>query len=196
MKKALTTILGILACASLLSPQSLSELAKQEKERREALKGKRPPVVTNADLAKTRKRAAIETRTDAEAAAPNAETVSPVEPPEEAAVLPAEPAPSPPAQEAAPGSEAETPAPDLKSLTAKHAQAKEYADLLELKMGALWQQFYSLNDTTPREAVQQEIALTFDKLEKAREAERLARKELDDYLERAGRDAAAPLWIR
>jgi len=199
MRKALTAAVSFLFCASLLSGQSLAELSKKEKERREALKGKKALVITNADLDKTGRKAGIETPLPQTPAAPagtiadaavQAESQPVSEPPEGE---PAEPAPSPEAPPvAAPGAADAIPA----NLAAKHAQAKEYADLLELKMGALWQQFYGLDDMTPREAIQQEIALTFDKLEKAREAEKQAKKDLDDYLARQGRESAPPLWIR
>ena len=54
--------------ATFLQPQSLADLAKKEKERRQALKGKGAAVVTNAELAKVKKRAAVETASQEQAA--------------------------------------------------------------------------------------------------------------------------------
>jgi len=198
MKKIAPGVVLSLMFASLLSAQSLTELSKQEKERREALKGKRPVVITNADLGRIKKRAGIATPAPPPPAAVNANAALPTEPAAPYVAPEGEPAPTEPS----PAPEAETGMPPgiadgyRPALEAKHAQAKEYADLLELKMGALWQEFYSLDDMTPRDAIQQEIALTFDKLEKAREAEKQAKKELDDYLVKGGRDNAPPIWIR
>src|SRR4030042_1092698 len=47
--------------SSLLFPQTLAETPKKERESRAALKGKRAAVITNADLAKLKKKPALET---------------------------------------------------------------------------------------------------------------------------------------
>src|SRR4030043_1436020 len=88
----------------LLFPQSLAEIAQKERERRAALKGKKGAIITNASLAKLKKKPALETP-----AAPPApvteEVVSPEAAPEaaagsqepRAAALPASENPVPPA---------------------------------------------------------------------------------------------------
>lgn len=189
MKKFVPAAALLLMIAPLLFAQSLSELSKKERERRDALRGKRAAVITNADLGKLKKGAGLETSPSPPAPAPSAEASVPAE---------AETAPAPVAEPVEAGEEtvAEAEKATKADLVAKHAKAKEYADLLELKMGALWQEFYALGDTRPKEAVQQEIALTFDKLEKAREDEARAGKELEDFLIKAGEASAPAIWIR
>ena len=60
-------------------------------------------------------------------------------------------------------------------------KAKEYADLLELKLNSLWQEFYSMDDMMPRDKLQEQISDTFDKYQKAREDEAKAKEEFDKY---------------
>ena len=62
MKKTCLTILLILLCASLLSAQSLYELAQKEKARRAKYKGRTAKVVTNADLGKSARSPAVSVR--------------------------------------------------------------------------------------------------------------------------------------
>lgn len=187
-QRLLPVVALVLFCAPLLSAQSLSELSKKEKERREALKGRHSVVITNADLAKSKKKAGLETPAATSASEPAAETPVPDEPPAAA---------GPPEGDSVPAAApAEAARPTKAELLAKYAKAKEYADLLELKMGSLWQEFYGLVDTKPKDAVQQEIALTFDKLEKARADEAAAKKELDAELARTGEANAPAIWIR
>jgi hypothetical protein len=174
--------------SSLLFPQSLAEIAQKERERRAALKGKKGAVVTNATLAKLKKKPALETP-----AAPPAPAV------EESAS--SEPVPAPAAGPQGPAAEplpaVENPAPpNLKALQEKWEKAKEYVELLTLKMGSLWQQFYNLQDMTTKDAVQQSIAETFIKLQKAQEEETLARQELEKFLGRQKKEAISPIWIR
>jgi len=59
LKRFLTPFLLVLLMTALLYPQSLVELAKKEKERRAKLKGKPSIVLTNADLKKIHKGAAL-----------------------------------------------------------------------------------------------------------------------------------------
>ncbi len=61
MKKIFSFIFVSFLCSALLSAQSLVEISKKEKERREQLKGKNVRVVTNADLGQIAKRAAVTT---------------------------------------------------------------------------------------------------------------------------------------
>ena len=65
-------------------------------------------------------------------------------------------------------------------------KAKEYADLLELKLNALWQEFYSMDDMTSRDKIQQEISATFEKYTQARQEE--ARTLADFEKQKSGKD--------
>lgn len=59
----------------------------------------------------------------------------------------------------------------------KHAQ--EYVELLTLKMNALWQEFYSMDDMTSRDWIQQQISKTYEKLLKAQEDEAKVRTQFE-----------------
>ena len=73
-KKSLAVFLFLpLVLASFLQSQSLADLAKKEKERRAALKGKAATVITTADLAKVKKRPAVESTGQEQAAEEGAE---------------------------------------------------------------------------------------------------------------------------
>jgi hypothetical protein len=173
---------------SLVFSQTLAEIAQKERERRAGLKGKKAVVVTNADLAKMKKKPALE--------------IPPLEAPQETA--------GPGAQEATVPStpQAETPPPaagplpesaaqaTLKDLKARWEKAGEYVELLTLKMSALWQQYYALDNMTTRDALQQSISETFIKLEKAQEEEAKTRQELEKFLGRQKRESSHSIWIR
>jgi hypothetical protein len=62
MKKTGLSLLLLLLCTSLLSAQSLYELAQKEKQRRAQYKGKSVRVVTNADLGKSARTPAVSVR--------------------------------------------------------------------------------------------------------------------------------------
>jgi hypothetical protein len=174
--------------SSLLFPQTLAEIAQKERERRAALKGKKAAVITNASLAKLKKKPALETPP-----APPAPVTEEVVSPEAAPAAAAEPQ-EPPAT-ALPA--AENPIhPDLKALQERWDKAKEYVELLTLKMGALWQQFYNLEDMTTKDALQQSIAETFIKLQKAQEEETQARQDLEKFLGQQKKEPGSSIWIR
>jgi hypothetical protein len=185
-KFILWVILFVLA-GSLLLSQTLAEIAQKERERRESLKGKKRVVVTNADLAKLKKKPALEI------------PAAPPEPqPEEKAALttpsPAEETPVRSGPTGSPqGGESEV---TLKTLQEKWEKAKEYVELLTLKMSALWQQFYGLDNLSSKEAVQQAIAETFIKLQDAQTEETRARQELEKFLGQIKKESAPSLWIR
>ena len=61
-------VLSALLLVSFLQSQNLADLAKKEKARRAALKGKRATVITTADLAKAKRRPAVESTTQEQAA--------------------------------------------------------------------------------------------------------------------------------
>ncbi len=173
--------------------QSLAELAKKERERRESLKEKKAVVITNEDLARVKRKPALET---------GAATVERVEPPTAESVDQA--APSRSASRVMPVTIDQVSPPlfsggaatEQQGLEERYQKAKEYVELLTLKLNALWQEFYSLDDMTPRDQIQQAIAETFLKLQKAQEEEDKARQELEKYLSRVKKESVPSIWIR
>jgi len=174
--------------SSFLFPQTLAEIAQKERERRAALKGKKAAVITNATLAKLKKKPALETPP-----APPAPVTEQVIPSEGTPTTTAE-VQEPPASALPP---ADKPAPaDLKAQQERWEKAKEYVELLTLKMGSLWQQFYGLEDMTTKDAIQRSIAETFIKLQSAQEEETLARQDLEKSLGQQKRNPDSSIWIR
>jgi len=49
-----------------------------------------------------------------------------------------------------------------------------------LKMNALWQEFYSLDDMTPRDLIQKQISETYLQLQKAKAEEERLKKQLQE----------------
>ena len=195
-KKSLVLASLPLILVSFLSAQSVTELAKKEKERRAAVKGKTGTVITNADLAKLKKKPAVE--------------VAETEKPAEEAQAGAEPAAKPGAEDkTADQKAAQQPAPadqnamaekDFKARLAELAQkAKDTQDMIELltlKMNSLWQDFYNLSDVKARDYTQFQISETYDKLTKAEADADKAKKDLDDFLATAKREGVPELWIK
>ncbi len=179
--------------AGFLWPQSLAELAKKEKERRESLKDKKAIVVTNEDLARVKRRVALETGPPSASLPEQMSTETREEtgaqrPPSR--VMPVT------VDQQSPVIFPEGSGSDQKSLEERYQKAKEYVELLTLKLNALWQEFYSLDDMTPRDTIQQAIAETFLKLQKAQEEEDKARAELEKYLSRVKKESVPSIWIR
>jgi hypothetical protein len=181
--KRLLLIVAVIGLSASLGAQSLTELAKKEKARREALKGKAAAVVTNVDLLRVKKTAAVE--------------VVPAEP-EGSAILEGEdvaPAVEAGSQDAGAGnlpSGSGAPpagrrivprtAPDgplitgdadrdqaegRGTLNAQLKAAKELVDLLTTKMNALRQQFEYQDAMVPGYVIQQQLDETGQRLLKA-----------------------------
>jgi hypothetical protein len=174
--------------------QSLAEAAQKEKERRESLKGKTSVVVTNADLANVKKKPAVavtasEVETAGEEKAALTEGVETI------------------SVEAQPAGK-DVPSPDLQSEALKKyeekkavledtwAKAKERVELLNLKMSALSQQFYSFNSMTPKDQIQKAISETFLKLQEAQAGEAKAKEELDKFLALSLKEKLSLSWIK
>jgi len=166
IKKLLTIIILPLLCTTLAHPQSLVELAKKEKERRENFKNKKVRLVTNADLKKfNRTTTAIATQ------AANSKTVKPSLPntPQQIPVII-----SPKSKNRGrSGVEQEN------ELEKKYQEANKQVGLLTLKMRALWQHYYSMPNLTPKNQIQQQISLTYLQLQKAQEDAVRLKKQLD-----------------
>jgi hypothetical protein len=186
--KIVGTVTLLLVIPALTSAQSLVEAAKKEKERREKLKGRISIVVTNADLAKTAKKPAVVTPQQPEQNPPPA--AAPPEPYGTSA---------PRSQfKAAAAARAEA----QKQYEARKAEfenawatTKEKVDLLTLKMKTLWQQFYTFNSMTTKDAIQREISDTYQKLQAAQAEEIKAKEELDQFSAAGVKGSASPIKI-
>jgi hypothetical protein len=186
-----------------LHSQSVTDLAKKEKERRARLKGKSATLVTNADLSKVKKRPAVEV-TQVEKPATETEAGGENTAAADQGTAPPVTAAAPPAQK----TEEQAPPPDesamsekdfkarLEELAKKAQDAQEMIDLLTLKMNALWQEFYNLGDVKSREYTQFQISETYDKLTKAEAEAAKAKKELDDFMATAKREGVPAIWIK
>lgn len=174
-KKIIVGISLPLFLTSVLSSQSLVELAKKEKERREKLKNQEKTVVTNADLSNIKRGPALTTSRQAA-------------PPEGSAMAGSSSEKS--AQDKAEPSGAKARSSDARSpdraepqentpgeLEQKWKSAREQVGLLTTRMNGLWQEFYSMDDMSSRENIQRNISETSLRLQKAKEDEARARKE-------------------
>lgn len=186
MKKRVLLFMAVLGLAASLSAQSLVELAKQEKARRDSLKGRHVVVIKNADLLRVRKLPAVEVmRVDDYGNALTGEDEQGTlyeqagsEP--EPGVLPSgsgapsgrritpSVAPHGPAF-AGQESEAEMIASAVPGgpLEAQLAAAKDQVDLLTTKMNALRQQFEYQDAMVPGYVIQQQLDETNQRLLKA-----------------------------
>ena len=205
MKKIVSLFFLPLLLASFLQSQSLADLAKKEKERRAALKGK-ATVVTSADIARVKKRPAVEV-TEAQAAEGEAAAGEAAAPPEgappaqgqqaAAAAAPekAAPVPEAPVQDAAALSAAETQK-KQKELADAAQEKIELVELLNLKLNSLYQEFQGLDNMKSRELIQQQISDTYDKLLKAETDSAKAQKDLEEFLANVQKKQTPPIWIR
>jgi len=174
-KKIIVGISLPLFLASVLSSQSLVELAKKEKERREKLKDQTKTVVTNADLANIKRGPALTTSRQPEATEDSsmAETSSDL-----SALDKAEPSSSKSrSSDARSADRAEPQENATDELEQKWNNAREQVGLLTTRMNGLWQEFYSMDDMSSREKIQRDISETSLRLQKAKEDEARARKE-------------------
>lgn len=200
-KKVLASLFLPLLLASFLQSQSLADLAKKEKVRRAALKGKGTAVVTDADLAKVKRRPAVESTGQeqmAQAGQADVKAQQGTTPP--AAGQPAVAVAEKLAEETPPG---ETPAMSEKEFRAKQAelveaskQKQEMIDLLTLKLNSLYQEFYGLDNMKSREIIQIQISDTYDKLLQAEAEANKAKKDLEDFSANTKRENVPDIWIK
>ncbi|MCX6571611.1 MAG: hypothetical protein NT006_09400 [Candidatus Aminicenantes bacterium] len=200
-KKILVSLFLPLLLASFLQSQSLADLAKKEKVRRAALKGKGATVTTSADLAKVKRRPAVESAVQEQMAQAGQAAVKaqPGAKPS-AAGQPAVATAEKTAEETPPG---ETPAMSEKEFLAKQAelgeaskQKQEMVDLLTLKLNSLYQEFYGLDSMKSREILQIQISDTYDKLLKAEAEANKANKDLEDFSANTKRENVPDIWIK
>lgn len=206
--KRISIFAALLFLASLLFSQSVTDLAKKEKERRAAVKGKPASVITNEDLAKLKKKPAVQVAEETQAV--EAETVHGEAAAEEQAgaaqTPPAKAEQAAQAQEAAAEQQQQQPAQPVLSeqefktklaeLSGNLDKAQERFDLLTLKMNALWMEFNNMDDMKSRELLQRQIGETYDKLTQAQLDVARAQSELDDFLAKARREGVPEIWIR
>ena len=210
-KRVLAFLFLPLLLASFLQSQSLAELAKKEKERRAALKGRATTTITTADIAKVKKRPAVETAepepTAKEQAAQTADVKAQPEGTPPTAGQPAAEAAAGAAGEPAKAAE-EPPQGEKPALSAQDIQKKqleladisqqkmELVDLLTLKLNALYQEFQSLDNLKSRETIQLQISDTYDKLLKAETESAKAKKDLEDFMAQVKKDQTPAIWIK
>jgi hypothetical protein len=170
-------IIGIslpLFLTSVLSSQSLVELAKKEKERREKLKGQSKTVVTNADLTNIKRGPALTTSRQADTMESSAAGSSSRQSEQDMA----EPSGAKSRSSSAKGADKAQPQENSSAeLEKKWKSAREQVGLLTTRMNGLWQEFYSMDDMSSREKIQRDISETSLRLQKAKEEEARARKE-------------------
>ena len=187
MKKAIAGLLFFVLAGSLQA-QSLVELSRREKARRESLQGKHARVVTNADLESVRKSPVFISSSDATDESNASGANNP-----------------PISVNSNPGSSKSAPTVRMVPTVSKHGPlifknnqgldgtasagsggdlesrlkaAQELVDLLTTKMNALWQEFSSMSMTS-KDAIQQQIDETYQKLTKAQEAENRLKTQLE-----------------
>lgn len=205
-KKIVSLFLSFSFCGlslALAQEENLAELARKERERRESLKGKKVRVVTNKDLEKLTKTEALtlppqtlETARPEVASPPTSQQVSGSQtsipatvhkvnvenPPQgSSGVFPGTPG----AQDVTEG-----------SLEEAWKKAKEYVELLTLKLNSLWAEFYGQTDMKSKDYIQMQISETYDKLTKAQEEEARLRQQYENQINRKKSESASPIWIK
>ncbi len=192
-KKVLALLILTAAAFSGVFGQSAVEAAKKEKERRAKLKGATVVVVTNADLARNRKKPSL-IRTQPES---SAEAVAAGETEAAAKVPTVTPAPASRPENKPVRSEALNLSEERRAeLQNRYDRAKERTELLNLKMIALNQQLTTFNSMTPKEVVQKAISETYAKLLEAQAEEAKAKEELETFLNQAASQGFPPIWIK
>lgn len=187
---------------TLASGQSTAEAARKEKERRDGLKGKKTVVVSNLDLGKAKKKPSMvllpagttppaEAQAGAEGAATEGAAGSEAE-----ANPPAEKTEADPALEARQEEARQTYGERKAELETKYDQAKERVELLNLKMAALQQQYYTFNNFTPKAEIQKQIAESYQKLQEAQVDALKAKEDLEKFLTQSFKEKLPEIWIK
>lgn len=83
-----------------------------------------------------------------------------------------------------------------KEIEEKISQASKRVETLQNELDNLYRDFYSIDDPARRDLIQVKIVETTRKLEKAQEELEMAKKELEEFMERARKEGALPGWIR
>jgi hypothetical protein len=192
--KRLLVFLAVIGFAASLGAQSLVELAKREKERREGLKGRQAVVVKNNDLMKVKKVPGVEVAPPVEDAADAAAAGEEAGEPE--TIAGEEGSSVPPSGSGAPSGRRMTPrmsapGPTIMGENAEdqtgsggpiEAQLKsavELVDLLTTKMNALRQQYEAQDAMVPGYVIQKQMDETNQRLVKAQAQEARIRSEME-----------------
>jgi hypothetical protein len=181
LKKIIIGISLPLFLSSILFSQSITEVARKERERRARLKALKLVVVTNADLGKVRKRPAMDT--------------SGIVVPQRAPTPPGKSSEMDKAEPSAGGAARQDPNIDrqepgqssVEQAEADYYKAKEYTQLLTVKLKGLWLDYYNMDDTTDRNLIQKQIAETSLQIERAQRDEAVAKKAMEDAQRRVRR---------
>jgi len=201
-KRVLALFVLPLFLATFLQSQSLADLAKKEKERRAAMKGKGGTVVTTADLAKVKRQSAVESAAQEQTAEEAAQAGQTPPPAGEAAAgaEKAKPEEEKPAEETPPGEDKPMSEKDFQAKQAELAdvlkQKQEMIELLTLKLNSLYQEFHNTESIKSREIMQQQISDTYDKLLKAEADASKAAKDLEEFTAKTKREKVPEIWIR
>jgi hypothetical protein len=182
-RKILGIVFMFLVCSSILLSQSLVEVAKKEKERRAQIKGKSGKVVTNDDLKKVKKQPKIVTNEDLKKGQrlPSVSVPSQQASKEDKSEKEEKPEIKvTPANSDSPEQAKTDETKHLEDLELKYEKAGKQVEMLTAKMNGLFMKYYSTNNTTPKEMIQSEISRTGLQLQKARDDEEKAKKELED----------------
>ena len=187
IKRVWTVFLLPLLAVSFLGAQSLADLSRKEKERRASIKGKKI-IITNNDLAKVKKKASVVVaQTEAapggsdQADRQTATGSGPPAAPRAPFTLQAANSGKASLSEGEQGQTKE-------ALKERWANAQEMVDLLTMKMNALWQKFYNMDDMSTRDSIQLQISETYQKLLKAQDDEAKAKEELEAFLSNTRKD--------
>jgi hypothetical protein len=171
--KRLLIVLAVLGLSAALSAQSLAELAKREKERRESLRGRHAVVITNRLLLQVKKVPAVEVTRMEEISGDETMGIDPGSDPAglpddagstaEPAALRSQPGIDVPA-DAGPEAVAEGGGP----LEDQLRVVDEVVENLTTEMNALQQQLEAQNTMVPASVIQQQMDETNQRLEQAK----------------------------
>ncbi len=204
LKKLISIALSLSFCGLTLvlaQEENLTELARKERERRESLKGKKVRVVTNKDLEKLTKTEALTLPPKTSEAAGEEDLSLPAK----AQATEAQPStPSTvhrvnveqPPQGSGGAVQGATGNQDIVSLEEAWKKAREYVDLLTLKLNSLWAEFYGQSDMKSKDYIQMQISETYDKLTRAQEEEARLRQLYENQINRKKSESASPIWIK
>jgi len=178
-KKIVILVFLPLFLVSLGLAQSVAEAARKEKERRENLKGRISAVVTNADLAKVKKKPAVPmpaevVPAEGQEAGQAAPRTSPAGTGESRPVVPQNQLFQEPQSFIRPAS-AESKA----ELEAQWNRTKEWTELLKVKMLALQQQMALAGNQPPKDQIQKEMNDLSQRIAQAQADEKKAKDDLD-----------------
>ncbi len=192
--KRVAWLLALIMAAGPAFAQTVTEVAKKEKARRESAK-KGAVVVTNADLSRTKKKAAMVGMVPATPPAGEEEGPPPdIAPPSAVAAPSTVPAGK---TEAEVAGETSISFEEKKAeLAAVHDRARERTELLDLKMRALNQQLFTFNSMSTKDQIQKSIAETYQKLQEAQAEADKAKADLEKFLNQAASSKAPAVWIK